>query len=443
MIRNLTLLVTLLCVYSFASAANYLTFTAETDSASFGIINEDNNADVQYSLDDGGTWNTLLEGEMIPLEQGAKALLRGNNPYGFSSDEDNYTHFTMTGSIAASGSVMSLIDGVGETKEIPCPHCFFELFSGCASLTQAPELPATKLSMACYKSIFIDCSNLTKAPELPAMELEMMCYDGMFWRCTSLKEAPELPATEMANGCYGGLFDGCSSLTKAPKLPATVLRDFCYVQMFIGCTSLEEAPDLPATELAINCYCEMFAGCTSLKKAPELPAMNLKKECYRGMFKRCTSLEKSPKLPATELSLAQDCYKELFAKCSNLSQITVSFTQWGGSQSWVDSVAPTGTFICPATLKEIYGKDKIPEGWNMKPNEGTGTESISSTDCTIWTENLSLFVCGAEGRIEVYDLNGKLLRSAQGRENETVRFVLPGKGTYVVKTETKSVKIFN
>lgn len=149
------------------------------------------------------------------------------------------------------------------------------------------------------------------------------------------------------------------------------------------------------------------------------------------MFKRCTSLEKSPQLPATEL--AQDCYKELFAKCSNLSQITVGFTQWGGSQSWVDSVAPTGTFICPSTLKEIYGKDKIPEGWNMKPNDGTGTENIASTDCTIWTEGRTLFVRGAEGLVEIYGLNGQLLRAAEGKSGETIQFIMPAGGTYVVK----------
>ena len=76
-------------------------------------------------------------------------------------------------------------------------------------------------------------------------------------------------------------------------------------------------------------------------------------------------------------------------------------------------------------------------------DEWTSTQSVDAAHCDIWAEGLSLFVRGTEGRIEVYDLNGRLVRSAEGKEHETVRFVLPGKGTYVVKTETKSVKIMN
>ena len=108
---------------------------------------------------------------------------------------------------------------------------------------------------------------------------------------------------------------------------------------------------------------------------------------------------------------------------------------------WVDGVAPTGTFVCPKALPEEYGPQRIPQGWRVEAFGGVGTENFSSTGLAIWNEGRTLFVRGAEGLVEVYDLNGKLLRSAQGRENETVRFVLPGKGTYVVKTETKSVKV--
>ena len=61
----------------------------------------------------------------------------------------------------------------------------------------------------------------------------------MFSGCTSLTSAPELPATTLANGCYGGMFYNCSSLTTAPAaLPATTLAIGCYAGMFQGCTSL-------------------------------------------------------------------------------------------------------------------------------------------------------------------------------------------------------------
>ena len=60
------------------------------------------------------------------------------------AEEENTgtVRFYMTGRIAASGSVMSLIDGEGKTTVIPNTRCFQALFHGCGALTKAPELPA-------------------------------------------------------------------------------------------------------------------------------------------------------------------------------------------------------------------------------------------------------------------------------------------------------------
>ena len=60
----------------------------------------------------------------------------------------------------------------------------------------------------------------------------------MFSGCTSLTSAPELPATTLAYGCYGGMFYDCTSLTTAPELPATTLAEGCYMSIFYGCTNL-------------------------------------------------------------------------------------------------------------------------------------------------------------------------------------------------------------
>ena len=63
--------------------------------------------------------------------------------------------------------------------------------------------------------MFSGCSSLTQAPELPATTLAKSCYSGMFLTCSSLAQAPELPATTLANGCYNQMFQGCYSLTQA------------------------------------------------------------------------------------------------------------------------------------------------------------------------------------------------------------------------------------
>ncbi|MBO4531617.1 MAG: leucine-rich repeat protein [Paludibacteraceae bacterium] len=536
------------CFALFASASNYLTFTAEEDNSSFWLDDRGNNPNVEYSLDDGETW-TLLEAsfmgsnKVILTNKGDKALLRGNNPDGFSKYKDKYTYFRMGGKIAASGSVMSLIDGIGESKTIPSEFCFYNLFYYCPSLTQAPELPATKLAANCYSKMFSYCENLTQAPELPAMkladtcyyqmfsncgnltqapelpatelaescyefmfymcskltqapelpatklakscyenmfnwcskltqaprlsatELAERCYLGMFFLCESLTQVPELPATELAENCYDGMFGNCIKLTKAPELPATKLAKCCYETMFDNCTSLIQAPKLPATELDRYCYERMFHGCTSLTQAPKLPATELADNCYYGMFEDCTSLTQAPELPATELAdgcynrmfgfcsnlteapelpakeLADNCYYMMFYKCENLQKIKIGFTEWSyETYSWVESVAPTGTFYCPKGLPLEYGEDRIPEGWNVEYiDEGTDiAEHVSDASFKAWGADGKITYIGATMPVEIYGLNGRLVK----KMNEKSQSVdVPQHGIYVVKSGNVSLKV--
>ena len=123
--------------------------------------------------------------------------------------------------------------------------------------------------------------------------MAQFCYSNMFSGCTSLTQAPELPTTTLAKYCYFSMFSNCTSLTQAPTLPATTLTDNCYSNMFYGCASLVQAPALPATTLAEGCYVSMFQGCTALIQAPALPATTLENTCYRSMFQGCTSLKLS------------------------------------------------------------------------------------------------------------------------------------------------------
>lgn len=362
-----------LCVACMASATNYLTFTAEEDNSTFGIQKA---PDLWYSLDDGATWNALVEGDTIVLKKkGDKALLKGVNSDGIQrldSKSSSFTNFLMTGKIAASGSIMSLIDGVGETTVIPSIECFSMLFFNCTSLTQAPELPATTLTDYCYERMFSGCTNLTKAPELPATTLEVYCYSHMFADCKSLKQVPDLHATTLAEKCCYGMFWNCSSLEQAPELPATIMAESCYDCMFFGCASLKKAPQLPATVVASGCYSEMFFSCHSLTEAPELPAKVLAPSCYYGMFNNCEGLTKAPELNATTLAI--QCYSRMFEDCENLSEIKVSFDEWGRYKDtdndktwfWNTNVSPTGLFVCPANLPLKFGGDNIPVGWNVK-----------------------------------------------------------------------------
>ncbi|MEE3486372.1 MAG: hypothetical protein VZQ98_18870, partial [Bacteroidales bacterium] len=407
-----------------------LCFTAERDGCEVWYVSISNVPDIQYSVDEGRTWNSLAPEEHVALNsEGDKVYFRGYNPSGFSHEQEytmldihmpgDYTHFEMTGNITASGSVMSLIDGVGETTVIPNENCFYKLFVGCSSLTQAPELPATTLKESCYEQMFSMCTSLSEAPELPATMLaktcyrEMFefcldiavapqlpattlasgCYQGMFSNCMSLTEAPELPATELAEACYSMMFSFCSRLTETPKLIATTLADRCYEQMFFNCPSLQNALELPATTLTYRCYEGMFAECTSLINAPELPATELTYFCYHSMFSGCTSLTTAPELPATEL--VEGCYERMFEGCSSLNYIKVGVMTldndfvYGSTDNWVSGVDGPGIFIFPCgSTYDKHGVSEVPDDFEIL--RGPVTVVFQNPDSTVlWKETIN------------------------------------------------------
>ena len=157
------------------------------------------------------------------------------------------------------------------------------------------------------------------------------CYYCMFYGCTSLTQAPALPATALVNSCYAYMFNGCTSLTQAPALPATTLAPYCYQHMFYDCTGLTQAPELPATTLTSSCYQHMFRNCTSLTQAPALPATTLTDGCYRSMFEGCTSL----KLSATQTGEYTQEYRiptsDTGTGTTATNALTSMFTSTGGT----------------------------------------------------------------------------------------------------------------
>ena len=204
---------------------DYLCFTAEQANSTVWMVKQGDTPptiNLEYSVDKKNwteyTWNDKTGATITLVNIGDKVWWRGDNT-AFSSDVNNYK-FTMTGSIEASGNVMSLLDKTCKSVTIPTAYCFFYLLSWNEALKTAPELPATKLANHCYNRMFMGCSSLTTAPELPATTLAEHCYDGMFSNCTSLTTAPELPATTLANSCYSQMFGNCTKINKV-KVPFT------------------------------------------------------------------------------------------------------------------------------------------------------------------------------------------------------------------------------
>ena len=278
--------------------------------------------------------------------------------------------FSSSGKFNVYGNIMSIYYGddfIGQTDLTGKNYAFYKLFYQCSKLINAENiiLQAKILYDYCYSFMFSGCLSLTKAPELPATTLASYCYFQMFGSCYSLTTAPELQASTLKTGCYNYMFNLCSSLTKAPDLPATTLAGYCYTYMFSSCSSLTTTPELKATTLTPSCYRGMFSGCTSLTEAPDLPATKLASYCYNGMFSGCTSLTEAPDLPAT--TLADSCYYRMFFRCQNLRYVKCLATDISATDcltDWLDGTMLLGTFIT-AENKPAYesGTSGIPLGW--------------------------------------------------------------------------------
>lgn len=313
-------------------------FTAEQANSTIALAGA-TGTNYKYSTD-GKTFNAYTSGTTITLANiGDAVWFQGVHNENVTYSWGVYSHFIMTGNVAASGNINWLLDPRFDDEYDTLPSlCYYLMFDNCTGLMTAPELPAKKLASYCYRGMFRGCTNLTIAPDLPATTLVMQCYYQMFYGCSSLTTAPELPATTLVDSGYYMMFYGCTSLTAAPALLATTLATSCYFMMFYNCTSLTTAPDLPATTLVSGCYNQMFVSCTNLTTAPELPATTLVTRCYYLMFSEARNLNYVV-IHATNIS-ATSC---------------LSF--------WLQNVKSTGTLKCPASLVLESGASGLPSGW--------------------------------------------------------------------------------
>ena len=219
---------------------DYLCFTSTGDSTvamtqAGTPTNVSKRKVIQYKINNG-QWQTW-DLSAVTLADGDKMYVKSDDTMPVSESEAICKIFVMTGSIAASGNILSLVN----FNTILEDYAFVFLFYNCTALTNATiKLPSTTLTEGCYYSMFYKCTSLVYGPQ-------------------------ELPATTLAKNCYNSMFRGCTSFMGRPEiLPATTLAENCYYAMFYHCEKLSNSPILPATELVNNCYSYMFQGCTIL-----------------------------------------------------------------------------------------------------------------------------------------------------------------------------------
>ena len=256
--------------YKFDEAVDYLTFTAETAGSTVSLLLQGaaTERNVEWSTDGDSwtpfTWANGATDAVTLANVGDSVMIRCNDGQ-FSTGDSDWVQFVFTGTIAASGNVMTLLSYTGTDSAVPA-YAFLNLFRDQTALVEAPELPALNLN---YKSYFC-----------------------MFYGC-SLANAPKLTAEQYAYQCYGSMFGGGHH------------------------------------------------AFTSIEIVGQWDALGSDTSAMEKMFKGCSAL----------------------------NSVTVHWTNWpsnGGTTNWLQNVAVTGTFHCPAALT-IPSRDAsgVPANWTI------------------------------------------------------------------------------
>lgn len=366
---------------------------------------------IQYSLDEGVTWQTVPNNTKYPfVEAGQKIMWKAHarpyNPTIQGEDPEGCGYFYSTNRLGQNqppfrifagedytveGNIMSLVygddfRGKKDLSEIG-DHAFMELFQA-KGYRYADNLilPATGLTTSCYEKMFAHSfgNNIILPPKvLPAKNLAPYCYFDMFRYNSEMTTVPTLSATSLATGCFERMFAGCRGITSVSSnyLPFTSLAYECYAGMFAG-TSITVAPNLPATSMTEWCYHSMFRNCTGLTTPPQLPSTSLANHCYEEMFSGCTSLTTAPDLPASTLYL--ECYRSMFKDCTSLTRIKCLARNFAtdSTTDWVDNVGLYGTFVKSSVMNSwaIDSTSGIPTTWTVQ-SVGTTRDVSGDTYC--------------------------------------------------------------
>ncbi len=286
-------------------AKDYLKFTAQ-EASTIALVKVGNPVDVSLVTSlNGAPWQAYTTGNTISLNEGDELRMRAatvNNT--LAANVNNYHNFVMTGKVAASGDLQSLIDSTLHNRVAGNMR---NLFQNCTALVEPPYSSATTWvgeNDGLYKG-----SGIVRAMKITALYCNRSSFDEWYMGCTALVDASPMDCTQLQpqlptsfNATFREICRGCSALTSPPKI--TIDNNsahvyYCFKSAFLGCTALVDASDIKI----VNCqyggqaFNSMFYGCTSLVTPPDFG--NLVRNStygyeFRECFSGCTSLITAP-----------------------------------------------------------------------------------------------------------------------------------------------------
>ena len=169
------------------------------------------------------------------------------------------------------------------------------------------------------------------------------------------------------------LVDGSGKVNAIPS-GSTSQQYYYFYRLFGAGSGVRDASELKLTTLAFNAYTTLN-GLFSNNAILEIPPKELPNvvqqigSMYYGMFSACNSLQKAPIIRTTKIDgTLYAPFGNMFMNSPNVKEIEVHFTDWGGSNTfvnWVAGVAASGIFRCPRELPIEFGNNRIPTGWTI------------------------------------------------------------------------------
>lgn len=199
----------------------YLRFTALEDNSSvaFGIgAGTPTERTLSYSKN-GGTWLDYTTDDIITIDEDEyiEFRRRGSVITQLNTTTASYYKFKMTGKIAVSGNIMSLLDASLKSSTMNA-YCFLSLFQDETSLITAEDLLLPAVTGGgygySYYRMFYRCSSMVKGlKEIPLINCKVRDMASMFQSCTSLTDSPYVKATSVGSAGMESMFMSCSKIT--------------------------------------------------------------------------------------------------------------------------------------------------------------------------------------------------------------------------------------
>lgn len=175
-----------------------LSFTAREAGSTVSMVAESGapSVSLQYSLDEGSTWNAFTVGTTtVTLPNvGDRVCFKATttNATMANSYSSQNNHFVMTGRFDARGNINSLLNqNFASVTTIP-QYGYVKLFYQNTSLVDASKMTvyATTLSTNACSRMFEGCTNLEKGPylDIRATSLGNFSLEFLFFGCSKLNE---------------------------------------------------------------------------------------------------------------------------------------------------------------------------------------------------------------------------------------------------------------